>query len=117
MVAVSLGLYFSLKPFMYRFARGREIDGCPTHGMRLCEGERAQDASFMALTLADIAEPRPRAVFMTLPPYTRTRKGEVHSLRVPAVDRITKEKERENTDGPDIARPTGKHGAPDWFLA
>jgi hypothetical protein len=43
--------------------------------------------------------------------------GYEQSLRVPAVDRITKEKERENTDGPDIARPTGKHGAPDWFLA
>jgi hypothetical protein len=43
--------------------------------------------------------------------------GYGQSLRVPAVDRITKEKERENTDGPDIARPTGKHGAPDWFLA
>src|SRR5258708_37652705 len=37
-------------------------------------------ASFMALTLADIAEPRPLRLFMTLPPYTRTRKGEVHSL-------------------------------------
>jgi hypothetical protein len=23
----------------------------------------------------------------------------------------------ENTDGPDIAQPTGEHGAPDWFLA
>jgi hypothetical protein len=32
----------------------------------LCEVERAQDASFMALTFADIAEPRPRTVFMAL---------------------------------------------------
>ena len=23
----------------------------------------------------------------------------------------------ENTDGPDIAQPTGKHRSPDWFLA
>jgi hypothetical protein len=43
--------------------------------------------------------------------------GYGHSQRLPAVDRITQEKERENTDGPDIARPTGKHGAHDWFLA
>jgi hypothetical protein len=34
-----------------------------------------------------------------------------------AVDRNTKEKQRENTDGPDVAQPTGEHGAPDWFLA
>src|SRR5579883_1788979 len=49
--------------------------------------------------------------------YITTSYGYGQSLRVPAVDRITKEKERENTVCPDIARPTGKHGTPDWFLA
>src|SRR6266566_4993013 len=41
-------------------------------------------ASFLAFTCADIAEPRPRAVFMalsmTLAPYTRIREGEGHEL-------------------------------------
>ena len=50
--------------FHYPMSRTAVPTGCATS--LLCEGERAQDASFMALTLADIAEPRPRAVFMTL---------------------------------------------------
>jgi Uma2 family endonuclease len=45
--------------------------------------------------------------------------GYEESLNVLAFDRNTKteENEHENTDGPDIAQPTGEHGPPNWFLA
>jgi hypothetical protein len=60
-----------------------EPTGCATS--LLCEVERAQDASFLALTCAWRQQSRSschgydavHGAFMTLPPYTRTREGEV----------------------------------------